>query len=106
TAVSALEWDPRSEYLATCGSDDKVCRVWQQEDSVKVCRTRFQLTHSHVPISLAWSPVIGETLLLCVGTENGVIHIWLLPLDDHNQPIASSQECHNNGPPVALHVIQ
>ncbi|RZF45317.1 hypothetical protein LSTR_LSTR012229, partial [Laodelphax striatellus] len=107
TAVSAMAWDPRSEYLATCGGDDKVCRIWQHYDKTR--QTRFQLSHSQVPISLAWSPVIGETLLLCVGTDHGVIHVWLLPLDGHNQPIASSQSqqpSQHNSQPISLHTIQ
>lgn len=51
-------WDPLSELVATCGVDDTLSRIWGCVEGIwqPVCL----LTHTHIPISLDWSPVIGK----------------------------------------------
>ncbi|XP_069694063.1 probable E3 ubiquitin-protein ligase HERC1 isoform X1 [Periplaneta americana] len=98
-ALSNIKWDPRGQFLATCGVDG-VCRIWREMGSVWNCL--HTLVPTYEPVSLAWSPVIGKgstPLLLCVGTVHGSISIWILP-DAH------VEECHSKTAPQLVTQLQ
>ncbi|XP_075226553.1 putative E3 ubiquitin-protein ligase HERC1 isoform X4 [Lycorma delicatula] len=85
SGISAVVWEPLSNLVATCGVDDSVSRIWGFIEGN--WEPVFSLSHAHIPVSLDWSPVIGEYLILCVGTVFGVVHVWMVPQDAHKQPM-------------------
>ncbi|KRT81776.1 Regulator of chromosome condensation repeat containing protein, partial [Oryctes borbonicus] len=74
--ITALKWDYQGILLATT-SADLTCKVWQEKDDK--LDLLHCLKHSHEPVSLGWSPVVGLSklpLLLAVGTTYGSVCVW------------------------------
>lgn len=78
-AISALKWDSRGLLLASI-SIDMTCKIWHEEENKLI--VLHTLVQPYEPVSLEWSPVIGETstpLLLTIGTSYGTVCVWKVP---------------------------
>ncbi|XP_044756783.1 probable E3 ubiquitin-protein ligase HERC1 [Coccinella septempunctata] len=86
-AVCGVEWNSTGELLATL-STDSTCKVWIFED--KELKLLLTLNQPYEPVSLKWSPLIGEgetPHLLAVGTVYGTVAVWTFStLDKDKEP--------------------
>ncbi|KAF5282986.1 hypothetical protein FQA39_LY04857 [Lamprigera yunnana] len=84
-AMTAIKWDCRGILLAST-SLDMSCKIWKEEQGKLIMI--HSLMQDHEPISLCWSPIIGEgllPLLLVIGTSYGTVCAWKLPDIDNKQ---------------------
>nr|QHB15577.1 putative E3 ubiquitin-protein ligase HERC1 [Bemisia tabaci] len=105
SAISCFQWCPDGVLLATCGTDDRCCRLWKKQQDKDEWHCVHSLVSSQDPTSLTWSPVVGRPYpyVLCIGTVMGLINIWLVP--DHP---SSCEEALNQEilPIKLLHSVQ
>ncbi|KAK4883685.1 hypothetical protein RN001_007004 [Aquatica leii] len=109
-AITGLKWDSRGHLLATI-SLDMTCKIWKEEQG-KLINT-CSIIQAHEPISLAWSPVIGEgplPLLITVGTSYGTVCAWKIPDGDDKQrsvpQMIMNSQGHSFNPVTTLSVHQ
>jgi E3 ubiquitin-protein ligase HERC1 len=96
SGISSLEWDPKGVILATI-SADLSCKLWREKEGKLVLL--HTLLQPYKPVSLKWSPLIGESkspLLLTIGTSYGSVCAWSLPDTDH-EDIVPQMMMHSQG---------
>lgn len=77
--ITHINYDSRGRLLSTI-SNDLSCKIWRvhKEADSDMLECLYVLPHSNEPISLVWSPFIGEKdeSLIAIGTKNGTVYVW------------------------------
>lgn len=77
-SITGLKWAYCGTLLASI-SGDSTCKIWYIDEGQ--LKTLHTVTHDHEPVSLEWSPLIGEnirSLMLAVGTAEGTVCVWIM----------------------------